>query len=113
MKKDKDCITKTQIYSDYFGNNEKECTEKFISSDYINKCAFINNKCIDFPYKYCSDYKGTNKEICESFDIIIMKEIKMKFKLILLQDVFIIRVKAAKENQINAPILNLNMIALI
>ena len=66
LKKDKDCITKTQICSDYLGNIEEECTDHFISSDYINKCAFINNKCIDFPYKYCSDYRGTNKEICES-----------------------------------------------
>ena len=62
----KKCITIDKICSNYLGNDEEECTNKYIASDFINKCAFINNTCIDFQYKNCSDYRGTSKEICES-----------------------------------------------
>lgn len=75
IKDDKTCEMKKKDCSDYKGNMEDECKDKSIYSpldDTNYECAFIDNKCVEQPIQtntYCSDYRGTNKEICESITL--------------------------------------------
>ena len=74
LTNDKTCESKTKLCSEYLGQEELEC-KKYRALDTVkNECAFENKKCIeklkpivyDNNYKYCSDYRGTDRNLCES-----------------------------------------------
>lgn len=60
------CITTNKLCSEYLGNDENECIIKYYGSNGYHSCKFVNNKCYDpYKYKFCSDYKGINREECD------------------------------------------------
>ena len=66
LEHDKTCKTETKLCSEYSGKSEVECSTYKASSD-DKTCNIVNGKCIEtLTLNYCSDYKGTNKEECES-----------------------------------------------
>ena len=74
LEDDKRCVSRKKLCSEYKGDDEYTCTNNYRSLDSDEICAMENNKCvkkypskIDFYYYYfCSEYKGTNKEFCET-----------------------------------------------
>ena len=72
LEKDKDCIKKNKLCSEYLGNSETTCNLDYVASDEsLMECTFSDGKCIEVSknrksYLYCSDYRGTKKEECES-----------------------------------------------
>lgn len=70
LEHDKDCEIKRKLCNEYKGEDENECSKYRASDDELKICVFEDNKCIEKYkeqiYKYCSDYKGTDKFICES-----------------------------------------------
>lgn len=66
LHQDKVCKLEQKLCSEYLGKIASECLDYKASVD-TKICAFENNKCVENSiYKYCSDYRGTNKEECES-----------------------------------------------
>ena len=66
LHQDKECKPEQKLCSEYLGKIASECLGCKASVD-TKICAFENNKCVENSiYNYCSDYRGTNKEECES-----------------------------------------------
>lgn len=69
LENDRNCKTKPKLCSEYDGEDEEECSFHR-ASDSRKKCIIENRKCIEklMPetYYHCSDYRGTDKEFCES-----------------------------------------------
>lgn len=80
LEKDKDCVRNLKLCSDYLGEDEEECTTQFRGSDTTKVCAFENNKCVEkSKFKFCSEYRGTDKNICESIQPYIYDESAIDF----------------------------------
>lgn len=75
LEHDKTCKETTKICSEYLGKDEDTCERYYTPSSNDKQCTFVNNKCTEIDqvivnpeeyYDYCSDYRGTDKTICES-----------------------------------------------
>ena len=66
LLQDKDCDAIDKTCSEYLGDSETEC-KKYTASVNTRTCILENHKCVEKSiFNYCSDYRGTNKEECES-----------------------------------------------
>ena len=68
LKNDQTCTEIKKTCSEYTGTSEYDCIKYFEASKTDHVCSLVNNKCIEQPkaINYCSDYRGTNKQECES-----------------------------------------------
>lgn len=72
-EKDKYCETKNKLCSEYLGEDNNKCS-LYKTLDTRTSCVIENKKCVEkfIPttiseeYKYCSDYRGTDKDFCKS-----------------------------------------------
>lgn len=63
LENDRKCVTKQKTCSDY---SSFQCYQ-FIPSDKSKRCISSGNKCVEETiYKYCSDYRGSNSNYCQS-----------------------------------------------
>ena len=64
----KKCKSKYLPCSSYKGNSSYEC-QQFSAEDDDSDCYLVDGKCIEqkkYDYKYCYEYYGEDKSICES-----------------------------------------------
>jgi len=67
LEHDKECKKEQKLCSEYLGDSETECVKDYKASVDTKKCVLENHKCVEKSiFNYCSDYRGTNKEDCES-----------------------------------------------
>ena len=70
VENDKTCERKKKLCSEYEGKSENICSNNYRAADTGKTCTMENGKCVEkYPiqnYIYCSDYRGTNREFCES-----------------------------------------------
>ena len=68
-QKDKYCWEGPKLCSEYLGEDETICSQ-YGSLNSNKRCTIENKKCVEKykpeVYQYCSDYRGTSKDICES-----------------------------------------------
>ena len=66
LKHDQYCTIEGKTCVEYLGKNEFECSSYQASSP-DKVCGIVNGKCTEKSIiNYCSDYRGNNKEECES-----------------------------------------------
>ena len=75
LKEDSRCTLITKECEEYIGNKEDECINNYKPLDDNYECSFklpengSNKQCLKWPKAkegYCSDYRGSDKTICES-----------------------------------------------
>ena len=64
--KDKECYQEYGTCNEYKGTDPTICSY-YDSNDENKRCILVNGKCVEKEYYYhCSDYEGTNKDVCQS-----------------------------------------------
>jgi len=64
--KDKECSQEYGTCNEYKGTDPTICSY-YDSNDENKRCILVNGKCVEKEYYYyCSDYEGTNKDVCQS-----------------------------------------------